>query len=99
MAENLFDWQPQPTNSPSELNNYFSLEFATQKKKKEKRKKKKEKRKKKKEKRKKKEERIEYYFKIILTSNLILFFLFICKKPHINIGNTFDIVVINRKII
>ena len=85
MAENLFDWQPQPTNSPRELNNYFSLEFATQKKKK--------------EKRKKKEERIEYYFKIILTSNLILFFLFICKKPHINIGNTFDIVVINRKII
>ena len=45
MAENLFDWQPQPTNSPSELNNYFSLEFATQKKKKEKRKKKKERRK------------------------------------------------------
>ena len=40
MAENLFDWQPQPTNSPRELNNYFSLEFATQKKKKEKRKKK-----------------------------------------------------------
>ena len=35
MAENLFDWQPQPTNSPRELNNYFSLEFATQEKKKE----------------------------------------------------------------